>query len=78
MKIKGKYVAQIEMNFSVDENTPGLLPFDELQEEVKNKMESAIKELLVDEFGDLTSKISVVCLYRDMWKEVLKDESQTD
>lgn len=73
MKIKGKYVARIEMNFSVDENTPGLLSFDEFKEEVKNKMESVIKGLLIDEFGDLTSKISVVCLYRSMWREALKD-----
>lgn len=30
MKIVGKYVCQVEIDLHVDENTPGLLPFDEI------------------------------------------------
>ena len=32
--IKGKYVAQIEIDILVDENTPNLLPFDQLKNAV--------------------------------------------
>ena len=34
--IKGKFVATIEIDIDVDENTPNLLPFEKL-----NKMKSA-------------------------------------
>ena len=49
--IKGKYAAQIEIDISVDENTPNLLPFDELKNAVKKEMHDVILTKLDDEFS---------------------------
>ena len=51
--IKGKFVATIEIDIAVDENTPNLLPFEELKEAVHNEMEIAVKDMLCEEFGDI-------------------------
>lgn len=57
--IKGKFVATIEIDIAVDENTPGLLPFEELKEAVNNEMEIAIKDMMCDEFeGVATVKVT--------------------
>lgn len=53
--IKGKFVATIEIDIAVDENTPNLLPFEELKEAVHNEMEVAVKDMLCDEFGDVAT-----------------------
>ena len=53
--IKGKFVATIEIDIAVDENMPGLLPFEELKEAVHNEMEIAIKDMLCEEFGDIAT-----------------------
>ena len=53
--MKGKFVATIEIDIAVDENMPGLLPFEELKEAVHNEMEIAIKDMLCEEFGDIAT-----------------------
>lgn len=75
INVKGKYVAQIEMNFSFTENMTGVASFAEIKERLNTEMDEGIKRLLSDEFGDLTSSISVMCLYRDMWKETADNET---
>lgn len=34
--IKGRYVATVEIDFSVSENEPYLLPFDEINKNLRN------------------------------------------
>ena len=46
--IEGKFVATIEIDIAIDENTPNLLPFEELKEAVHNEMEVAVKDMLCD------------------------------
>lgn len=70
--IKGKIVAQVEIDISVDENTPGLLPFDEFKNEVKEKASVVLQDMLEDEFGDIGT-VKVTQLYADAWMEALKD-----
>ena len=53
--IKGKFVATIEIDIAVDENTPNLLPFEELKEAVNNEMEIAVNDMLCEEFGDVAT-----------------------
>ena len=56
MQIKGKYVATIELNFNVDENLEGLLPFEKLKAMVTGgDLDKVIVSMLADEFGDLAS-----------------------
>ena len=65
--IKGKFAAQIEINIAVDENTPGLLPFDELKSAVQREMRVAVLNMLNDEFGDIGT-VSVTQQFADLWK----------
>ena len=70
--IKGKFVAQVEIGISVDENTPYLLPFDEVREAVRNEIKVLLQYALEDEVKDIGT-VKVTQLYADVWKEVLKD-----
>lgn len=64
--IKGKYVAQVEIDISADENMPGLLPMDEIKENMNN-FTSALKKLNEDEVDENTH-VTVTQLYADVWK----------
>lgn len=72
--IKGKFVATIEIDIVVDENTPGLLPFEELKEAVHNEMEIAIKDMLCDEFGDVAT-VKVTKTFADLYRTEDKHEA---
>ena len=65
--IKGKFVAIVEINIDVDENTPNLLPFEKLQEAVHNDMEAAVKDTLRDEFGDIAT-VKVTKSFSDLYR----------
>lgn len=65
--IKGKFVATIEINISVDENTPNLLPFEELKDAVHYNMETVIKNILCEEFGDIAS-VNVTKTFSELHK----------
>ena len=72
--IKGKFVATIEIDIAVDDNTPGLLPFEELKEAVHNEMEIAIKDMLCDEFGDVAT-VKVTKAFADLYRTEDKNEA---
>ena len=65
--IKGKFVATIEIDIAIDENTQNLLPFEELKEAVHNEMEVAVKEMLHDEFGDIAT-VNVTKMFADLYQ----------
>lgn len=71
--IKGKFVATIEIDIAVDDNTPGLLPFEELKEAVHNEMEIAVKDMLCDEFGDVAT-VKVTKSFADLYRTEDKHE----
>ena len=64
--IKGKYVAQLEIDISADENMPGLLPMDEIKESMNN-FTGALKNLIEDEVDENTH-VTVTKLFADVWK----------
>ena len=72
--IKGKFVATIEIDIAVDENIPGLLPFEELKGAVHNEMEIAIKDMLCDEFGDVAT-VKVTKSFADLYRTDDKHEA---
>ena len=72
--IKGKFVATIEIDIAVDENTPGLLPFEELKEAVNNEMEIAVKDMMCDEFGDVAT-VKVTKSFADLYRTEDKHET---
>ena len=72
--IKGKFVATIEIDIAVDENTPGLLPFEELKEAVHNEMEIAVKDMLCDEFGDVAT-VKVTKSFANLYRTEDKHEA---
>ncbi|NCE63722.1 hypothetical protein D1159_03795 [Pseudoflavonifractor sp. 524-17] len=51
--IRGKYVGTITIEFCVDENTNGLLPFDCLQASVKEELSGVIKKIIEEEVSDI-------------------------
>lgn len=73
--IKGKFVATVEIDIAVDENTLGLLPFERLQEAVRNDMEVAVKDMLCEEFGDIAT-VKVTKTFADLYKT--EDKHETD
>ena len=73
--IKGKFVATIEIDIAVDENTPGLLPFEELKEAVHNEIEIAVKDILCDEFGSVAT-VKVTKSFADLYRT--EDKHETD
>ena len=72
--IKGKFVATIEIDIALEENTPGLLPFEELKEAVHNEMEIAVKDMLCDEFGDVAT-VKVTKTFADLYRTEEKHET---
>ena len=72
--IKGKFVATIEIDIVVDENTPNLLPFEELKEAVHNEMEIAVKDMLCEEFGDIGT-VKVAKTFADLYRTEEKHEA---
>lgn len=66
--IKGIYVAQVRIDIAVDENSPGLLPFDQMQKALREQTTEAVKDLLEDElFGDVGT-VTVEQQMADLWK----------
>ena len=65
--IEGKFVATIEIDIAVDENTPNLLPFEELREAVHNEMEIAVNDMLCEEFGDVAT-VKVTKTFADLYR----------
>lgn len=72
--IKGKFVATIEIDIAIDENTPNLLPFEELKEAVHNEMEIAVNDMLCDEFGDIGT-VKVTKTFADLYRTEEKHEA---
>ena len=66
--IKGIYVAQVRIDIAVDENSPGLLPFDQMQKALRDQTTEAVKDLLEDElFGDVGT-VMVEQQIADLWE----------
>lgn len=72
--IKGKFVATIEIDIAIDENTPNLLPFEKMKEAVHNDMEAAVKDMLCEEFGDIAT-VKVTKTFADLYKTEDKHEA---
>lgn len=53
MTIKGKYVGKITINFEIDENTEGLLPFDLFQKQVHEELDGFLQDIISEEMGEL-------------------------
>ena len=65
--IKGIYVAQVKIEIAVKEDTPGLLPFDQLQKVVREQATEVVKGLLDEEFSGVGT-VTVEQQEADLWK----------
>ena len=72
--IKGKFAATIEIDIAVDENTQNLLPFEKLKAAVHNDMETAVKDMLCEEFGDIAT-VKVTKTFADLYRTEDKHET---
>ena len=73
--IKGKFVATIEIDIAVDENTPNLLPFEKLKEAVQNEMGTAVNDMLCEELGEIAT-VKVTKTFADLYRT--EDKHETD
>lgn len=65
--IEGKFAATIEINIAVDENTPGLLPFEKFKEAVHNEMEADVNDMLCEMFGNIAT-VKVTKTFADLYR----------
>ena len=65
--IKGRYVAILEINFSMSENESGLLPFDEICNNWRNNTTEALTEIINDEFEPY-GRVKITQKYVDVYR----------
>ena len=75
-RIKGKYVATVEIDFDIDKNKKDLRPFEELKKGVTEDITPLITEILQDEsdiegFGTIKVHQQYADLYE--WNEGQED-----
>lgn len=75
MKIKGRYVGLVMIDFDLEEGKNGVVPFAELDGLVKEKLTEIIKADLQDEIGEIGT-VSVVQQYADLYR--VADEREGD
>lgn len=64
-KVKGRYVAQVEINFEIDEDEEGLLPFDEMHEKLTVRFTPMLKAYIEEGFD---GSVEVTQMYADVWR----------
>ena len=63
-RLKGRYVAQVIIEFDDEYVSGDMLPFDEISDRFKNTMTPALRELIQDETG--ATKVTVDQQYADI------------
>ena len=65
--IKGRYVATVEIDFSMSENELGLLPFDEICNNWRNNTTEELTEIIQNELEPY-GKVKIPQQYADVYK----------
>ena len=65
--IKGRYVATVEIDFSMSENELGLLPFDEICNNLRNNTTEELIEIIQKELEPY-GKVKITQQYADVYK----------
>lgn len=65
--IKGRYVATVEIDFSVSEKDPDLLSFDKIKENVCNDTTELLTELIEQEFCP-SGNVKITQQYADVFR----------
>ena len=65
--IKGRYVATVEIDVSMPENELGLLPFDEICNNLRNNTTEALTELIQNELEPY-GKVKITQQYVDVYR----------
>ncbi|MBM6722525.1 hypothetical protein [Pseudoflavonifractor phocaeensis] len=66
--IKGIYVAQVRIDIAVDENSPGLLPFDQMKKVLREQTTEAVKDLLKNKLFSDVGTVTVEQQMADLWE----------
>ena len=69
---KGKFTAQVDIDISVDENDPYLLPFSEAKNVVENELCAILRKIIKDSIDDIGT-VRVTKISAALWREALKD-----
>ena len=66
--IKGIYVAQVRIDIAVDENSTGLLPFDQMKKVLREQTTEAVKDLLKNKLFSDVGTVTVEQQMADLWE----------
>ena len=68
MKIRGRYVAQIEIDFDI-EHEYGLFPFADMKKKVVDgELTKAIRDIVIDKIIDDYGTVAVLQQYADLYE----------
>ena len=65
--IKGRYVATVVIDIALPEDTPGLLPFEEIRAHAFNNVTEEIRSMLNEEIGS-DGTVTVTQQYADIYR----------
>ena len=65
--IKGRYVATVEIDFSMSENESGILPFDEICNNWRNNTTEVLTEIIQDELEPY-GRVKITQQYVDVYR----------
>lgn len=65
--IKGRYVATVEIDFSMSENESGILPFDEICNNWRNNTTEALTEIIQNELEPY-GRVKITQQYVDVYR----------
>lgn len=65
--INGRYVATIAIGIAIPEDTPNILPFEEIREKIYNGLDDELRDLIQDEFDGIGT-VRVTKQYGDLYK----------
>lgn len=69
MKIQGRYTCLVELSINIDGNTKGLLPFEEIYENITgDELTNVIRKIISHEIVDDQTTLTVTKLYGDVYK----------
>lgn len=70
-KYKAHYKAELTINFSVPDDIPGLLPFEELKQMVENNLTNSIENIIYDEIFEPQMEWALILkeYAADVWRE---------
>ena len=67
-KYKGRYVAQVEVDFDINSEESGLKPFAEIQKSVREEFTPLLQDIIRGEVIDDNGTVKITQQYADLYE----------